>query len=173
MEEQELNQFTEFLGYIAEDSGKDLQSLIDELGEEGLTEAYNIFKEQADNFKYSEFKNTGEESDNVGNEEMSDELQFAAKGKKLMMIKKKMGDCGCGKKVMMKIGGKLVEKCNCNGGKMEDGGEVKKPTAFNYQMKRSGKMQIGGDIKKKVGSSIKDPVRTMAALKCGKKLKKK
>ena len=103
MEEKEMEAFVAFLNEIATKQGKKLDNFIKELGEDGLKEAYAYYK-----------SNQEKEQSETENELSESNPEMAKKGTKLKSLKKGsklLNDCNCKKKILMKEGGQIVEKC--------------------------------------------------------------
>lgn len=115
MNEQELQQA--FLQYIAEKTGakdeKQLEEIIQNLGEEGLKEAYADFMKEI----------------------QQAQVQAAKFGAKLNYIKKLNGICPEGQELRyFKIGGKLCKKCMAK--QLKNGSKVKENPIEEFKRSR-------------------------------------
>jgi len=122
MDQDKQNLFLSFLYNVVKATDqKDFETKLKGLSEEDISSLQEEFEKQYDESQTQK-------------KELGGKLLHLAKLKRGGKFKKM--DCPCGKTELKKVGGKVVEECAC-GGKMEEGGELKKPTPFDFKMKRS------------------------------------
>lgn len=172
MNEQELQQA--FIQFLAQKTGaknqQELESAIQQLGEEGLKQAY------------AEFMNLLQQQ----------QVQAAKFGAKLNYIKSLRGQCPEGYELSYyKVGGTLCKKCMKKQQAMEDGGQIPQNPIDQFKCgrkmkKKTNKKENGGELNStknpqvfskmtlaKCGTKLKEACKKIDVNKCGKKLKKK
>lgn len=165
MNEQQLQQA--FIQFLAQKTGaktqEELKAAIQQMGEEGLKQAYAEFMQLM----------------------QQQQVQAAKSGAKLNYIKKLRGQCPEGYEISYyKVGGTLCKKCMKKQEKMKDGGTAPKDAIDEFKQSRMKKKAQGGGVnlnngkckKKENGgelNSTKNPkaFSKMALAKCGTKLK--
>ena len=171
MNEQQLQQA--FIQFLAQKTGaknqQELEAAIQQLGEEGLKQAYAEFMQMM----------------------QQQQVQAAKFGAKLNYIKSLRGQCPEGYEISYyKVGGTLCKKCMKKQQEMKDGGQVPKNPIDEFKCGRKMKKAQGGAVdfekcggkakkktkKKEEGgelNSTRNPkaFSKMALAKCGAKLK--
>lgn len=170
MNEQQLQQA--FIQFLAQKTGaknqQELEAAIQQMGEEGLKQAYAEFMQMM----------------------QQQQVQAAKFGAKLNYIKSLRGQCPEGYEISYyKVGGTLCKKCIKKQEKMQEGGNVPKDPIDEFKCGRKMKKAQGGAVdfekcggktkktkKKEEGgelNSTKNPkaFSKMALAKCGAKLK--
>lgn len=188
MNEQQLQQA--FIQFLAQKTGarnqQELKAAIQQLGEEGLKQAYAEFMQMM----------------------QQQQVQAAKFGAKLNYIKSLRGQCPEGYEISYyKVGGTLCKKCMKKQQEMKDGGQVPKNPIDEFKCgrkmkkaqggavdfekcggktKKTKKKEEGGELNStknpkafskmalaKCGAKLKEACKGMQMNKCGKKLKKK
>ena len=188
MNEQQLQQA--FIQFLAQKTGaknqQELEAAIQQLGEEGLKQAYAEFMQMM----------------------QQQQVQAAKFGAKLNYIKSLRGQCPEGYEISYyKVGGTLCKKCMKKQQEMKDGGQVPKNPIDEFKCgrkmkkaqggavdfekcggkaKKTKKKEEGGELNStknpkafskmalaKCGAKLKEACKGMQMNKCGKKLKKK
>ena len=190
MNEQQLQQA--FIQFLAQKTGarnqQELKAAIQQLGEEGLKQAYAEFMQMI----------------------QQQQVQAAKFGAKLNYIKSLRGQCPEGYEISYyKVGGTLCKKCMKKQQEMKDGGQVPKNPIDEFKCgrkmkkkkaqggavdfekcggktKKTKKKEEGGELNStknpkafskmalaKCGAKLKEACKGMQMNKCGKKLKKK
>ena len=188
MNEQQLQQA--FIQFLAQKTGaknqQELEAAIQQLGEEGLKQAYAEFMQMI----------------------QQQQVQAAKFGAKLNYIKSLRGQCPEGYEISYyKVGGTLCKKCMKKQQEMKDGGQVPKNPIDEFKCgrkmkkaqggavdfekcggktKKTKKKEEGGELNStknpkafskmalaKCGTKLKEACKGMQLNKCGKKLKKK
>lgn len=188
MNEQQLQQA--FIQFLAQKTGarnqQELEAAIQQLGEEGLKQAYAEFMQMM----------------------QQQQVQAAKFGAKLNYIKSLRGQCPEGYEISYyKVGGTLCKKCMKKQQEMKDGGQVPKNPIDEFKCgrkmkkaqggavdfekcggktKKTKKKEEGGELNStknpkafskmalaKCGTKLKEACKGMQMNKCGKKLKKK
>ena len=168
MNEQQLQQA--FIQFFAQKTGaknqQELEAAIQQLGEEGLKQAYAEFMQMM----------------------QQQQVQAAKFGTKLNYIKSLRGQCPEGYEISYyKVGGTLCKKCMKKQQEMKDGGQVPKNPIDEFKCGRKmKKKEEGGELNStknpkafskmalaKCGAKLKEACKGMQMNKCGKKLKKK
>ena len=188
MNEQQLQQA--FIQFLAQKTGaknqQELEVAIQQLGEEGLKQAYAEFMQMM----------------------QQQQVQAAKFGAKLNYIKSLRGQCPEGYEISYyKVGGTLCKKCMKKQQEMKDGGQVPKNPIDEFKCgrkmkkaqggavdfekcggktKKTKKKEEGGELNStknpkafskmalaKCGTKLKEACKGMQMNKCGKKLKKK
>ena len=170
MNEQQLQQA--FIQFLAQKTGaknqQELEAAIQQLGEEGLKQAYAEFMQLI----------------------QQQQVQAAKFGAKLNYIKSLRGQCPEGYEISYyKVGGTLCKKCMKKQQEMKDGGQVPKNPIDEFKCGRKMKKAQGGAVDfEKCGGKTKKPKKKaeggelnsttnpkafskMALAKCGAKLK--
>ena len=153
MNEKQLQQA--FIQFLAQKTGaknqQELEAAIQQLGEEGLKQAYAEFMQMM----------------------QQQQVQAAKFGAKLNYIKSLRGQCPEGYEISYyKVGGTLCKKCMKKQEKMQDGGNMPDDPIEQFKCgkktKKTKKKEEGGEL-----NSTKNPkaFSKMALAKCGAKLK--
>lgn len=153
MNEQQLQQA--FIQFLAQKTGaknqQELEAAIQQMGEEGLKQAYAEFMQLL----------------------QQQQVQAAKFGAKLNYIKSLRGQCPEGYEISYyKVGGTLCKKCMKKQEKMQEGGNVPKDPIEQFKCgrkaKKTKKKEEGGEL-----NSTTNPkaFSKMALAKCGAKLK--